>query len=126
MVDQTSLWCAGTNMGADVMIPSWKSQKENATLADHWMAFRQSQRNWFWNIRSCVIFNMSLSVWSLIPLFCSLYLMAKANSIPGVKVKSAWSKQLFSASSTKPDTWLAPFCQAALEVYKQVNEAVAA
>ena len=63
---------------------------------------------------------------SHLTLFCSLYLMAKANSIPGVKVKSAWSKQLFSASSTKPDTWLAPFRQAALEVYKQVNEAVAA
>ncbi|EJF59726.1 hypothetical protein DICSQDRAFT_108332 [Dichomitus squalens LYAD-421 SS1] len=90
----------------DVIIPSWKSQKENATLADHWRAFTQTQRNWFWNARS-------------------LYLMAQTNSIPGVKVKSAWSRQLFSTSSTKPDTWLAPFRQAVLEVYKQVNEAVA-
>ena len=57
---------------------------------------------------------------------CSLHRMAKANSIPGVKVKSAWSTQLLSTSSTKPTAWLTPFRQAALEVYKQVNEAVAA
>lgn len=55
-----------------------------------------------------------------------MYRIAKARSIPGVKVKSPWSWQLFATQSTKPDAWLAPFRQAALEVYKQVNEAVAA
>ncbi|PIL23308.1 hypothetical protein GSI_14619 [Ganoderma sinense ZZ0214-1] len=91
----------------DVMVPSLRSQKDGATLGDHFRAFVQTQRNWFFNIRS-------------------LYRMANANSIPGVKVKSAWSTQLFATSSTKPTAWLTPFRQAALEVYKQANEAVAA
>ncbi|KAI1794486.1 hypothetical protein LXA43DRAFT_883876 [Ganoderma leucocontextum] len=91
----------------DVMVPSLTSQKQGATLSDHLRAFVQTQRNWIFNIRS-------------------LYRMAKAHSIPGVKVKSPLSMQLFSTSSTKPTAWLTPFRQAALEVYKQVNEAVAA
>ena len=38
----------------DVMVPSLRSQKEGATLADHFRAFVQTQRNWLFNIRSCV------------------------------------------------------------------------
>lgn len=58
--------------------------------------------------------------------YTRLYRMAKVKSIPGVNVKSPWSWQLFSAQSTKPTAWLAPFRKAAFEVYKKVNEAVAA
>ncbi|RPD61419.1 hypothetical protein L226DRAFT_462292 [Lentinus tigrinus ALCF2SS1-7] len=91
----------------DVHVPTWRSSKEGATLFDHLRAIRQTQRNWLQNIRA-------------------MYQIAKEGSIPGVKVKSAWSLQLFATQSTKPDAWMAPFRQAALEVYKQVNEAVAA
>ncbi|KAI8972899.1 hypothetical protein BD414DRAFT_499796 [Trametes punicea] len=91
----------------DLHVPTWRSLKEGATLGDHLRAILQTQRNWLLNIRS-------------------LYRMAKARSIPGVKVRSPWSWQLFSTQSTKPGTWLAPFRQGALEAYKRVNEAVAA
>ncbi|KAL7277237.1 hypothetical protein ACG7TL_009089 [Trametes sanguinea] len=91
----------------DLHIPSWKSHKEGATLVDHVKAIMYTQRNWLLNARS-------------------LYRMAKVRSIPGVRVKSPWSWKMFSAQSTKPDAWLAPFRQAALQAYKRVNEAVAA
>ncbi|KAI0828659.1 hypothetical protein BC628DRAFT_1316411 [Trametes gibbosa] len=91
----------------DLHVPSWRSHKEGATVLDHFRAIVQTQRNWIFNARA-------------------LYRMAKFRSIPGVKVNSPWSWQLFSAQSTKSTAWLAPFRQAALEVYKQVNEAVAA
>ncbi|KAI0370544.1 hypothetical protein BV20DRAFT_1121241 [Pilatotrama ljubarskyi] len=91
----------------DLHVPSWRSQKEGATLVDHLRAILQTQRNWLFNIRA-------------------LYRMAKTKSIPGVKVKSPWSWQLFATQSTKPTAWLAPLRKAALEAYKQVNEAVAA
>ncbi|KAI0642779.1 hypothetical protein C8Q79DRAFT_984116 [Trametes meyenii] len=91
----------------DVHVPSWRSHQPDASLGDHFRAFWQAQRNWLFNARS-------------------LYRMAKARSIPGVKVKSPWSWQLFSTQSTKPTAWLGPFRQAALDAYKQINEAVAA
>ncbi|KAH9852258.1 hypothetical protein C2E23DRAFT_731229 [Lenzites betulinus] len=91
----------------DLSVPSWRSLKEGATILDHLRAVIQRQRNWVFNARA-------------------LYRMAKARSIPGVKPKSPWSWQLLSVQSTKPTAWLAPFRQAALEVYKRVNEAVAA
>ncbi|KAI0676359.1 hypothetical protein C8Q78DRAFT_996945 [Trametes maxima] len=90
-----------------VHVPSWRSHQPDASLGDHFRTFWQAQRNWVFNARS-------------------LYRMAKSRSIPGVKVKSPWSWQLFSTQSTKPTAWLGPFRQAALEVYKQINEAVAA
>ena len=46
--------------------------------------------------------------------------------MPGVNVKSPWSLQLFRTQSTSSNAWLAPFRRAALEAYKEVNEAVAA
>lgn len=58
--------------------------------------------------------------------FISMYQIAKDRSIPGVKVKSPWSWQIFAAQSTSSNSWLALFRQAALEAYKQANEAVAA
>ncbi|TFK92348.1 hypothetical protein K466DRAFT_480785 [Polyporus arcularius HHB13444] len=91
----------------DLHVPTWKSSKEGATFLDHFRAVLQTQRNWLHNARA-------------------MYRIAKARSIPGVKVRSPWSWQLFATQSTKPDAWLAPFRRAALEVYKQVNEAVAA
>ncbi|KAL1949016.1 hypothetical protein VTO73DRAFT_10822 [Trametes versicolor] len=91
----------------DLHVPSWRSHKERATIFDHFRAVLQTQRNWLFNARA-------------------LYRMAKVKSIPGVNVKSPWSWQLFSTQSTKPTAWLAPFRKAAFEVYKKVNEAVAA
>ncbi|KAI0355970.1 hypothetical protein OH77DRAFT_1453637 [Trametes cingulata] len=91
----------------DLHVPSWRSHKEGATLMDHFRAILQTQRNWFFNARA-------------------LYQIAKAKSIPGVKVKSPWSWQLFATQSIKPTAWLAPFRKAALDAYKQVNSAVAA
>ncbi|KAI0327536.1 hypothetical protein GY45DRAFT_1426025 [Cubamyces sp. BRFM 1775] len=91
----------------DLHVPTWRSYKENASLADHLRAITQTLRNSVLNAQS-------------------LYRMAKVRSIPGVKPKSPWSWQLFSTQSTKPTAWLSPFRQAALEVYKQVNEAIAA
>ena len=55
-----------------------------------------------------------------------MYRIAKERSVPGVKVDSPWSWQLFATQSTSEKAWLAPFRRAALEAYKQVNEAVAA
>ncbi|KAI0697506.1 hypothetical protein C8T65DRAFT_743169 [Cerioporus squamosus] len=91
----------------DVHVPTWKSSKEGATILDHLRAVLQTQRNWLHNV-------------------IAMYRIAKTRSIPGVKVKSPWSWQLFATQSTKPDAWMAPFRRAALEVYKQVNEAIAA
>ncbi|KAH9899205.1 hypothetical protein C8Q73DRAFT_638524 [Cubamyces lactineus] len=91
----------------DVHVPTWRSHKENASFADHLRAITQTLRNSFLNAQS-------------------LYRMAKHRSIPGVKPKSPWSWQLFSTQSTKSTAWLSPFRQAALEAYKQVNEAIAA
>ncbi|KAI0631235.1 hypothetical protein C8Q77DRAFT_1062544 [Trametes polyzona] len=108
MVERNELDVSSAPLGMlDLHVPSWRSTKPGATIVDHLRAILQTQRNWIFNARA-------------------LYRMAKEKSILGVKVKSPWSWQLFSTQSTKPDSWLAPFRQAALEVYKQVNEAVAA
>ncbi|KAI0763441.1 hypothetical protein BD413DRAFT_582389 [Trametes elegans] len=91
----------------DVHIPSLRSHKPGATFSDHLKAFTQAQRNWLLNARA-------------------MYQIASTKSIPGVEVKSPWSFKIFSAQSTKPNAWLAPFRQGALEAYKRVNEAIAA
>ena len=52
-----------------------------------------------------------------------LFRMAREQSFFGIRVKRAWSIQLFKTQSTP---WLQPLLQNALDTYKQVNQLVAA
>lgn len=108
-------------------MPTWRSYKEDAGIIDHLGAIHKTQRNWLQNVRAYVLHClMNPRIRRLHVFFISMYQIAKDRSIPGVKVKSPWSWQIFAAQSTSSNSWLALFRQAALEAYKQANEAVAA
>ncbi|OBZ67459.1 hypothetical protein A0H81_12631 [Grifola frondosa] len=89
----------------DLHVPAWKSSRKDATLLDHLRLVRQNIRNGFLNIRS-------------------MYRMAKVNSFQGVKIKSPWSWKLFTCQSPN-NAWMFAFRQMALDMYKNINEAVA-
>jgi len=87
----------------DVIIPSWTSKRPNATFSDHVKAATHTVYNRVQNI-------------------ISMFRMAKDNAIPGTKVKSRWSLEIFKTQSTP---WLACLRQEVLEVYTSTNAAVA-
>ncbi|KAH9941717.1 uncharacterized protein BXZ73DRAFT_41786 [Epithele typhae] len=92
---------------SDLHIPTMFAKKSGAGLFDHLTQLSKNVRNRFHNM-------------------ISMYYMAKAQSVPGIKVKSPFSPQLFFSHSTRSTSWLAPFRKGALESYLQLNEAIAA
>ncbi|KAF7789673.1 hypothetical protein EIP86_000619 [Pleurotus ostreatoroseus] len=88
----------------DVSIPTWKSEKKDASLLDHIGVALARPLQWWRNVQS-------------------MWLLASENSFPGINVKYRISLQIFKLQSSH---WLAPFRNIALQTYKDVNTALAA
>ncbi|CAL1699613.1 unnamed protein product [Somion occarium] len=87
----------------DLHVPTKLSHKKNASLLDHARALWATTWNWYRNV-------------------ATMRQMAKADAFPAVRVKSWRSRQIFAVQSTP---WLAPFRREALDIYKDVQGAVA-
>ncbi|KAI0346437.1 hypothetical protein BDW22DRAFT_1461811 [Trametopsis cervina] len=87
----------------DLIIPSWRSKRPNATIIDHIKTILQTQVNWIRNTQN-------------------MFRIASENAFPGIEIKSAWSLQIFKIRSGR---WVAGLRKSALESYKNVNAAVA-